>query len=79
MLRGKVLHEIRSKIFFVISSEISFLVAQTVKNLPVMRIRGLGRSPREGNGYPFPYSCLENSMNTGAWLATVHAVAKSQT
>ena len=30
----------------------------------------LGRSPGERNGYPFPYSCLENSMDRGAWRAT---------
>ena len=41
-------------------------------------IPGLGRSPREGNGNPFRYSYLENSMDTGAWLATVYGVAKSQ-
>ena len=29
-------------------------------------IPGLGRSPGEGNGYPLQYSCLENSMDTGA-------------
>ena len=34
-------------------------------------IPGLGRSPREGNGYPFQYSCLENSMDRGAWQDTV--------
>ena len=39
----------------------------------------LGRSPGEGNGYPFRCSCLENSMDRGAWRATVHGVAKSQT
>ena len=33
----------------------------------------------EGNGNPFQYSCLENSMDWGAWWATVHGVAKSQT
>ena len=38
-----------------------------------------GRYPREGNGYPFPYSCLENSMDRGAWKATVHGVEKSWT
>jgi len=42
-------------------------------------IPGLGRSPEEGNGYPLQYSCLENSMDKGAWWATVHGVAKSQT
>ena len=30
-------------------------------------IPGLGRSPREGNGSPLQYSCLENPMNRGAW------------
>ena len=39
----------------------------------------LGRSPREGNGNPLQYSCLENAMNRGAWWATVHGVAKSWT
>ena len=33
----------------------------------------------EGNGNPLQYSCLENSVDGGAWLATVHGVAKSQT
>ena len=42
-------------------------------------IPGLGRSPREGNNYPFQYSCLENSMDRGAWQATVPGVAKSWT
>ena len=40
---------------------------------------GLGRSPGEGNGNPLQYSCLENPMDRGAWRATVHGVAKSQT
>ena len=35
--------------------------------------------PGEGNDHPFQYSCLENSMHSGAWWATVHGVAKSQT
>ena len=38
-----------------------------------------GRSPGEGNGNPLQYSCLENSMDRGAWEATVHGAAKSQT
>ena len=38
-----------------------------------------GRSPGEGNGYPFQYTCLENSMDRGAWWATAHGVAKSWT
>ena len=39
----------------------------------------LERSPEEGNGNSLKYSCLENSKDRGAWWATVHAVAKSQT
>ena len=42
-------------------------------------IPGLGRSPGEGKGYPLQYSCLENSMDKGAWKAIVHGIAKSQT
>ena len=42
-------------------------------------IPGSGRSPGEGNGNPFQHSCLENSMDRGAWWATVHGVAKSRT
>ena len=42
-------------------------------------IPGLGRSPGEGSGNPFQYSYLENPMDGGAWLATVHGVAKSRT
>ena len=42
-------------------------------------IPGLGRSPGEGNDNPLQYSCLENSMDRGAWQATVHGFAKSQT
>jgi len=42
-------------------------------------IPGSGRSPGEGINYPVQYSCLENSMDRGAWQATVHGVAKSQT
>ena len=38
-------------------------------------IPGLGRSPGEGNGNPLQYSCLENSMDRGAWWATVHGAA----
>jgi len=41
-------------------------------------IPGLRRSPGEGNGNPFQYSCLENFMDRGAWWATFHAVPKSQ-
>ena len=60
------------------------LVAQTVKNLPTMQetvVLSLGPedSLEEGNGNPLHYSCLENSMDRGAWKATVCGVAKSWT
>ena len=42
-------------------------------------IPGLGRYPREGNSNPPRCSCLKNPMDGGAWQATVHSVAKSQT
>ena len=42
-------------------------------------IPGWGKSPGEGNGNPLQYSCLENSMDRGAWWTTVHGVTKSQT
>ena len=41
-------------------------------------IPGLGRSLGEGNGNPLQYSCLENPMDGGVWLAPNHEVAKSQ-
>ena len=42
-------------------------------------IRGAGRSLGGGHGHPLEYSCLENSMERGAWWATVHRAAKSRT
>ena len=42
-------------------------------------IPGSERSLGRGNGNPFQYSCLENSMDRGAWWATVQGVTKSQT
>jgi len=54
-----------------------------VKSLPAVRdlclIPGSAKSPGEGNNYSPQYSCLENSMDRGAWWATVHGVAKSWT
>ena len=58
-----------------------------IKNLPANvgdardsgSIPGLGRSPGVENGDRLQYSCLENSMDKGAWWAIVHGVAKSWT
>ena len=60
------------------------LVAYLVKNLSAMQetwVQSLGRedSPRKRKGYPLQYSCLENSMDRGAWQAIVHGVTKSGT
>ena len=68
-------------LFIILSAS---LVAQMVKNLPVIhetQVHSLGQedSPGGGNGNPLQYSCLENSMDRGAWRATVHGVPKSQT
>ena len=57
-----------------------------IKNMPTNAgdigdagsIHRTGRSPGEGNGNPLQYSCLENSMDRGAWWATVHGVTKSR-
>ena len=62
-------------------------VALVVKNLPAITgdirdmgsIPGLGRFPEEGHGNPLQHSCLENPVDRGAWPATVHRVAQSQT
>ena len=42
-------------------------------------VPGSGRSSGEGNGNPLQYPCLENSMDRGAWWATVRGVARSRT
>ena len=59
-------------------------MAQMVKSLPAMwetwvQYLGWEDPPGEGNGNPLQYSVLENSMDGGAWQATVHGVTKSQT
>ena len=42
-------------------------------------VTNMFRSPGEGNGNPLQYSCLENSMDRGAWQATVHGVSDLDT
>ena len=58
--------------------------SSVVKNPPanagdMSSIPGSGRSSGEENGNPLQYSCLENPTDEGAWLATVHGVAESDT
>ena len=60
---------------------LGFPGGSVVKNPPAKAgntgsILGLGKSPAGGNGNPLQYSCLGNSMERGAWEATVHGVAK---
>ena len=60
------------------------LVAQTAKSPPAtpeIWVQSLDQedSPAVGNGNPLEYSCLENSMDRGAWWTTVSGVAKSWT
>ena len=64
--------------------EYARLGGSVVKNSPANSedmdlIPGVGSSHGEGNGYPLQYSCLENSMDRGAWQATDHGIAQSQT
>ena len=63
-------------------SLIKFYLFSAVKNLPLNAgdegsVPGSGRSPGEGNGNPFQYSCLENPMDRGAWWVMVHGVTES--
>ena len=58
-----------------------FLVVSLEKNPPANpgdtgSTPGRGRSPREGNGNPLQYSCLENPVERGDWWAMVHTVSK---
>ena len=49
------------------------------KTIQLKMVPGLGKSPGKGNGNPLQHFCLKNSMDRGAWWATVHGVTKSQT
>ena len=56
-----------------------FLVDFFASLLLGLFFKGSVRSPGVGHGSPLQYSCLENPMEGGAWRATVHRVAQSQT
>ena len=49
------------------------------KSLTILIFKKISCEPREGNGMPLQYSCLENPMDGAAWWAAVHGVAKSRT
>ena len=77
---GKVKFLLQNKLLGFLAS----LVVQTVKNLPATgetQVRSLGQEDPPGgeHGNPLQYSCLEDSMDRGAWRATVHEVPKGWT
>ena len=57
-------------------AEVKNLTANAGNAVDADSIPRLGRSPRGGNGNPIPYSCLENSIDRGAWRATVRGVTE---
>ena len=57
---------------------LGFPGGSVIKNLPAMQETWV-QSPGEENSNPLQYSFLENPMDRGAWLATVHGVTKDQT
>ena len=68
----------------ILESFMGFSGDSVVKNPPARAgamgsIPLLGKFPGEGHGNPLQYSCQENPMDRGAWWATVHGIAKSQT
>ena len=71
-------------IFVYVCIFMGFLGGSVVKNSPANAgasglIPGSRRSPEGGKDNSLQYSCLENPMDRGAWWATVHSVAQSQT
>ena len=67
-----VVQQMASSLWALVSSSWGFPGGTVVKNPPANAgdsgsIPGSGRSPREGNGNPLQYSCLENPMNGGTW------------
>ena len=78
---------VNTNLFALCLDALLLVVALVVKNLPanegdvraVDSIPGSARSSGKGHNNPLQYSCLENSMDRGAWQATVHRVTKSWT
>ena len=70
----------RQKCLLMIASQVVLVVKNSPANAGDLRdagsIPGSERFPGEGNGNPLQYSCLEKSIDRGAWQATVHAVAQ---
>ena len=80
------MHILNSESFIKVNHSVS-QVTLVVKNPPANTtdvrnagsLPGSGKSPGEGNGNPLQSSCLENPVDRGAWRATVHGVAESDT
>ena len=62
-----------------LASQVALVVKNPHASAAEETIPGSGRSPGEGNSHPLQSSCLENPMDRGAWRATVHGVAESDT
>ena len=71
--------------FSIVITEVSGFLGGSDSRMSVLNvgdlgsIPGSGRSPGEGHGNTLQYSCLENPMDRGAWRATIHGVAESDT
>ena len=70
-----ILKMIKNLILKICAAHVSRLFNSLMTELGVKKAGPSG----EGNGHPLQYSCLQNSMDKGAWRATVHGVTKSQT
>ena len=73
------IHHTKCWVDFTGGTVVNNLSANTRDTRDVGSILGSERYPRVGTGNPLQYSCLENSMDRGAWQATVHGVAKRWT
>ena len=79
--------DIRENVFKIFSLSMNSQVAQVVKNPPTNTgdtgnmglVPGPRKYPGVGNDNPRQYLCLENSMDRGAWQATIHGIVKTQT
>ena len=69
-----MLYSVTTLLGFTIGSVVKNLSANEGDSEDMGSIPGSGRSHGEGNGNPFQYSCLENSMGRGAWQTIVHGV-----
>ena len=70
-------HKSQLKICLLHKAHRTYWLYCAVSAMHLSSVPGLGRSPGEGNGNPLQCSCPENSMDRGAWQATIHGVAES--